>query len=302
MIAKTLQALRNEANNYISQARTQEAMDVVAEWAHENNQAQLKRNINLLKGQLSALNKQQIMGTVSFEEFMREQAKVNVRLLDLLSTLEEKISNDDVSSRPEPIKVSKLKILMLTANPTNLARLRLDSEHSNILQKLQGKQERFDFVIKKGVSKSEFQELTVQEKPDVLHFSGHGESAEYGVGGLILQDTDGREDILPPKGLNLLFRFFKSENVAIRVALLNACYSEEQAQAICAHVPYVIGTTLNIGDTAAIGFSTGFYYKLAENGTIEQAFNAGITRAGMDGADESYFALFKDGNKMSVGF
>jgi internalin A len=298
----TLKQLKEKVRELISKARIKEAMDEVAAWAHEQNQEQLKSDISLLKGDWTDLSREITLGLLSSSDATLRQNKLMNKVLNLVDSLEGEGKANGERPLNEQQASGKRKILMLTANPTNQARLRLDSEHSNILEELQEKQEQFIFTIKKGVSKSEFQKLTVKANPEILHFSGHGESSEYGTGGLVLQDTDGKEDVVPAKGLSLLFRFFRSENIAIKAAILNACYSEEQAQAICEHVPYVIGTTLNIGDTAAIAFSTGFYYKLAENGTIEQAFNAGITRAAMDGADETYFALYKDGQKEPISF
>jgi internalin A len=301
-VKKDVNANISNVLNLISKAKIKEAMDEIAAWAHENNQEQLKSDISLLKGDWTDLSREKTLGLLSNSEAMLRQNELVNKVLNLVNSIEGEGKANGERPLNEQQASGKRKILMLTANPTNQARLQLDSEHSNILQKLQKKQEQFDFVIKKGVSISDFQMLIVKENPEILHFSGYGESSEYGAGGLILQDIDGKEDVVPAKRLSLLFRFFKSENVAIKVAILNACYSEEQAQAICVYVPYVIGTTLNIGDTAAIAFSTGFYYKLAENGTIEQAFNAGITRAAMDGADETYFAFYKDGQKMPISF
>lgn len=62
--------------------------------------------------------------------------------------------------------------------------------------------------------------------------------------------------------------------------LLNACYSEVQANAIAQHIDYVIGMNQAIGDRAALEFSVGFYDALARydpqsdgDSSIEFAFN-----------------------------
>ena len=108
--------------------------------------------------------------------------------------------------------------------------------------------------------------------------------------------------MIPPNGLESLFKHFKRKNIHIKVVVLNACYSEDQAMAIANQVPYVIGTTVSIEDGLAISFSTGFYFDLAEFGLdfIEQAFSSGVAQAALDGAEESDFVIYKNGQKLEI--
>ena len=53
-----------------------------------------------------------------------------------------------------------------------------------------------------------------------------------------------------------LFRLFAD---TIKCVVLNACYSAIQAKAIVRHVEFVVGMDKEIGDSAAIEFSTAFY-------------------------------------------
>ena len=48
----------------------------------------------------------------------------------------------------------------------------------------------------------------------------------------------------------------------IRCVVLNACYSEAQAQAIAEAIDCVVGMTSAVGDDAAIEFATAFYRAL----------------------------------------
>jgi hypothetical protein len=195
---------------------------------------------------------------------------------------------------------SSLKILMMTANPTGTAKLNLDKEHSAITQKIENHAEKFQLLLRKAVSSDEFKEFSEQLKPNLLHFSGHGEKGNKS--GIYVQNDDKNGDeLIPLSGLEALFEYLKGENVPLKVVLLNACYSEEQAQAIAKYVPYVMGTTVALRDTSAIAFSTGFYFKLAEtNFNIEVAFKSGRTQAVMAGAAKSYFVLYKDGQKLEL--
>jgi hypothetical protein len=61
----------------------------------------------------------------------------------------------------------------------------------------------------------------------------------------------------------------------VKCVILNACYSEIQANAIADHIPYVIGMSQAIGDKAAIAFSTGFYKALGAGCTFKEAYRFG---------------------------
>jgi len=63
--------------------------------------------------------------------------------------------------------------------------------------------------------------------------------------------------------------------------VLNACFSEPQAEAIAEHIDYVIGTREAIGDDTAIAFSIGFYRALAAARSVEEAFQLGCAEIRM---------------------
>lgn len=216
-----------------------------------------------------------------------------------------------VPSSPKPYEpeAKPFPVLMLTANPAGTTQLNLDKEHSRIAEKLQNHPLYFPLIVKRAVDKVTFREEIIEEKPGFLHFSGHGTLPETGTGssahqgGIVLQNEEhnGYEQI-STEALGILFEYFKEEGVPLQAVILNACFSEEQACAIAAYVPYVIGTTQNIKDTHAIAFSVGFYFRLMENypGTdIEMAFKSGRTSAVLEGAPKHSFVIYKDGMKVS---
>jgi hypothetical protein len=59
--------------------------------------------------------------------------------------------------------------------------------------------------------------------------------------------------------LRLYPTYLSCAPIMLNVFVLNACYSEIQANAIVQHIDYVIGMSQAIGDTAAIKFAMGFY-------------------------------------------
>ena len=163
-----------------------------------------------------------------------------------------------------------IKILILAANPTSTASLRLGKEVSEIEQILQrtGQGHRFKVIPKFAIDDRELRHQLLTENPQVVHFCGHGE----GEAGLILEHDSGRAQWVSTDALAGLFKQFTQQ---IKCVVLNACYSEVQAEAIAQHIPYVIGMKQPIGDSAARKFSEGLYDALGNGRSIEQSFGVG---------------------------
>ena len=295
------QTLIDEVNNLIGKGHTDKALDALIRWAHANNQSQLKSDAAIIKSSLETLKRNEMLGMLSFSEAGRESTKINFSIMNLLKidlnppkTIEPPIAVPPVVSSTSN---DKLKILMLTANPAGSYQLELEKEHSRITKKLQEKTEQFSLIVHHAVNNTEFKELNETAKPNILHFSGHGDS-----NGIMLQNDDKNgSKLLTANALDALFEYFIDEGILFKAVVLNACYSEDQAKAIANHVPYVIASTTAISDEAAIAFSVGFYFKLdAQGGNIEQSFRSGRTQAVTSGAEKSYFALFKGGEKIEA--
>jgi hypothetical protein len=89
--------------------------------------------------------------------------------------------------------------------------------------------------------------------------------------------------------------------IQVKVVLLNACFSENQAIAIGKYVEYVIGTSDAVPDEAAIQFAAGFYFGMTQALGIERAFRTGRSRALMTGLnDKNLFVLYKNGVKKEI--
>ncbi len=167
-----------------------------------------------------------------------------------------------MSSSP-PVK----KILILAANPQNTRPLRLDEEVREIEAGLERAQRREQFTITSrwAVRADDLRRALLDLEPQIVHFSGHGGGAE----GLFLEDRTGQAKAASAEALANLFGLFEGK---IKCVLLNACYSELQAEAIHQHVNYVMGMNQAIGDRAAIAFAVGFYDALGAGRSIEDAY------------------------------
>lgn len=165
-----------------------------------------------------------------------------------------------------------MKILLLAANPTNTKPLRLDKEAREIKESLQRspQKQQIELETRWAVRSIDLQRALLEVRPNIVHFSGHGDE-DYG---LMLEDEQGQAHGLPDQAVAALFQLFAKD---IQCVILNACYSETQAQAITQHIPYVIGMNNAIQDVAAIEFSRAFYDAIGAGKTIEFAYQLGCS-------------------------
>ncbi|WP_017302024.1 SUMF1/EgtB/PvdO family nonheme iron enzyme [Nodosilinea nodulosa] len=161
-----------------------------------------------------------------------------------------------------------MKILILASNPRN--DLNLDREIRDLKEVIEKSRNRQDFDVEDAlaVRVGDLQDLFLRHQPQIVHFCGHGSGRE----GLVFEGSDGSEQWVRTEALSGLFRLFSND---VGCVLLNACYSEAQADAIVEHIDYVIGMNQEIRDDAAIAFAKGFYRGLGYECSIERSFELG---------------------------
>jgi CHAT domain len=179
-------------------------------------------------------------------------------------------------------------ILLLTANPKGTAPLRLDQEVRDIREGLQRSQHRDAFRIEQrwAVRPRDVQRAMLDLNPQIVHFSGHGEGEE----GLKFEDESGKVKFVDAEALAELFELFADQ---VECVVLNACYSEVQAEAIYQHIPSVIGMKKAIGDRAALEFAVGFYDAIGAGRSIEFAYKLGCSAIRMAGMPENLTPALK---------
>jgi len=179
-------------------------------------------------------------------------------------------------------------VLILTANPKNSTPLRLDEEIREIDAGLTRSKNRDQFKLEQrwATRPRDFQRALQDFNPQIVHFSGHG----IGEGGLALEDDSGQAKLVSGAALGGTFELFADQ---VECVLLNACYSEVQADAIVQHIPYVIGMNQAVGDTAAREFAVGFYDALGAGKSIEIAFKFGCNSIRMAGISEDLTPVLK---------
>jgi TIR domain/CHAT domain len=186
-------------------------------------------------------------------------------------------------------------LLILAANPKGTARLRLDEEVKKIEQGLERskKREQFKLVVKWAVTDDDLRRAMLDNEPEIVHFAGHGKEKGRGgkgrdlfpaegldSGGLAFEDDGGNVQLTSGDALARLFELCAD---SVKCVVLNACYSEPQANAISQHIDYVVGMKKAIGDQAAIKFAVGFYDALGAGRDFERAFKFGCSAIDLKG-------------------
>ncbi len=208
-------------------------------------------------------------------------------------------------------------VLFMGANPPGTQFLQLEIEHSRISVELEG---HFRFPTAKFLSAAEIPKLFIIQKPNVIHFSGHGkdpsgngdENGTRGIGfpknyaqtgGIIVFDNDMRGmKVVEDKALDFIFsNAVQKLKIPIQVVVFNSCHSESQAKVIGKSVPYVVGTAHAIKDDIAISFAVGFYFGLANGLSVEDAFTSGKMQAVMEDLEaENLIVLYVNGEKSAL--
>jgi hypothetical protein len=199
-----------------------------------------------------------------------------------------------LSSGPSA-QVRSKTILILSANPKGTTPLRLAEEVRELQCGLERSRHRDEFRLEQrsAVTTRDLRRALIDCRPQVVHFSGHGvgqvledtpaDSRKLnagGVEGLVLEDEAGQIQLVSGEAIAQLFAIFAND---IECVVLNACYSEVQAQQIVQHIPYVIGMKQAIGDRAAIEFAIGFYDGLLGGRSVKDAYQLGCNAIKMAG-------------------
>ena len=179
------------------------------------------------------------------------------------------------------------KILILAANPTDTSPLDLEDELRSLEKEVEGSAHSALIEIRVGhaARPDDLVKLVRRESPAIVHFSGHANAT-----GIALRDEVGNTKIVSSQNLA---RFLSERGVSL--AVLNACYTDEQASDIIKSVPCVVGTTAAVDDGAAKQFSLAFYRSIGDGLTFGEAFRDACDSVSLSGF-ENVFRLLGDEN------
>jgi len=184
-------------------------------------------------------------------------------------------------ARPRDAHDDQLRILFLASNPETTSRLDLEEELRSVENELRSVLLRDRICLKASlaVRPDDLVRLLRQEQPTVVHFSGHGSNE-----GIILRTDSGYVTVTGDS----LARLFRDRGV--RLVVLNACFSEEQARLLVDAIDAVVGTKAAVGDEAARRFSTAFYRTLGDGYSIQDAFRDGGDAVAVHSLDDVFLA------------
>jgi hypothetical protein len=186
--------------------------------------------------------------------------------------------------------MKKHTILFLAANPLGTSEAALADEARAIQAELElaGHRDRFEFVTRWAVQPLDLLRELRKLKPTVVHFTGQRgsgtiEDSEPQQQGLFLRGPDNRPVFVSMAALE---ETFDAAGKSVQVIVLNACYSDPQAEALAAHVNCVVGMEGSILDDAARSFAIGFYGGLGERESIAAAYKQGRAAISLAGLPE----------------
>src|SRR5262249_39294427 len=97
------------------------------------------------------------------------------------------------------------------------------------------------------------------------------------------QGSDGGPQLV---SIEALQKTFGSAGSSVKLVVLNACYGDEQADALLAHVDCIVGMNGLIRDDAARSFAIGFYGGLGEQQSIAASYKQGCAAISLEGVPD----------------
>lgn len=320
----------NPVKKLMSEGKLKKALELFMQIAEEANRDDLVDSLIHQMSRYSQNEDKNNAGLLDDLTHQRTNNKINYALTQLIDEYEDEIqwpetTSADIVDAVAPSSSNKIsKILFLASNPMTTGKLELEKEHSRISRKLQDASSDIRLKMIDKLTFTNFLESIVNEKPDIIHFSGHGQRGGAEISqiiersrsldlddmseplgqdesGIILYDEESQEGMLVRTPV--IERLFKTlvnlDKLPIRVVFFNSCFSEAQAQAVAKYVPHVIGTSWAIKDKAAIAFSTGFYFGIAQGKDIPNAVAYGIIQA-MNYDSPDKFIYYQNGARVDL--
>lgn len=295
----------------IARGEIGQATEIFRLLAEQSGNSRWAMNAAMVSGQYARHQRDVLLGIIAHQDARVEEAKIMRALTSYAEELPEDLQASyrgiqfptntgrvqPPPERPEPTITPRTshsgvkKILFLGANPENTTQLRIGQEARDIEHGLERASHRdhFELVTKWAVRAKDLRRALLDESPQIVHFSGHGS----GEAGIILENDQGQPQMVGAVALGNLFRLFSEK---IECVLLNACYSESQADEIVRHIPYVIGMNKAVPDSTAIEFAVAFYDALASGRDYTFSYEYAVSAIELQGLSGSLIPVLKKGS------
>ena len=176
---------------------------------------------------------------------------------------------------------SVLKVLVLNSTPDDQGWIRVDKEAARLQEQLEmvkNPQRNIEIIQRFAVRLDQIQKELLNNRPNILHFSGHGD-----IGVLAFEDANGNTAVVRAETFGRVVASHKD----LECVVLHACYSEEVAKACAKHVGAVVGSVDSVDDRAARHFTYAFYQAIAHGHSYEDAFQMGLVEVELHYPDEA---------------
>lgn len=225
----------------------------------------------------SALKKRLYLGAVGTPLFGKLKANdLREGTLDMFAADIDPLTVRLLGEKKLPI----LNVLMMCASPKNAGDpLRLDEEARDLKEQIRlVEKPKNDVIVTHAwaVRTDQVQMEVMNNCPDILHFSGHGDT-----GVLCFEDKHGNVAEVSATAIEGLVKLSES----VQCLVLNACFSESVARQVKAHVKAVIGCTVEINDDAAIAFTRAFYRALRHGLHYRRAYDLALNELQINGME-----------------
>jgi hypothetical protein len=173
---------------------------------------------------------------------------------------------------------AKLKILFLASRPQDAGALHLDWDLQAFQRALDTTRTGDRFLPKFlwAPTPADLIDNLSLFKPDIVHFSGHGQQAgDEKESGIALVDRTQKKAVISEQGLLSLLRGLREDRPQLLV--LASCWSLGIVRSATSFVKCGIGCPSNLNDVVASGFVHAFYASIAAGRSIRNAYEIGVS-------------------------
>jgi len=164
-----------------------------------------------------------------------------------------------------------INLLFIGSNFKHKKVTRTEKEFETIRETLEGTYfgKLINFQYKFAVKRESLESIIDEFKPQVIHFSGHGN--QY-VGPLFDGDEFEYNSIDMTEDLaNILYKFREH----VEMVIFNVCDSANIARQVAKHITFTVGTKTATDDDSAIAFTRGFYEHWLNNDNLRNSVEKG---------------------------
>ena len=172
-----------------------------------------------------------------------------------------------------------VKVLCFLADPLRDSKLRIDRE-ARLLKEIEG-MGGFELQVRHAVRVNDLIQSILYEKPNILHFAGHGTES----GQLVFEDDRGAPALVGPG--DLARAISASSESVLDCVVMNSCYTAGNAESFRQAARMVAGSVSAISDPCALAFARGFYTGISAGQTPVRAYETGRAQMGLSHCDTS---------------